>query len=210
MVLSHCLSFRLCIRGPQLEMAPLLHSGYNLTFLYVHSVCIRGPKLEMASTPLHSKYLCVTTLLATAAALRNRVMQTCTTILVKCCLVCNFRPLANVVSQEQVQRGGNLHVLLRARERDSDGFQGGEGSFEKRGQGEGAEQLTEKEEPSLLLVQVQELSRNLRMKNISPGFPGGKRQHQGRIRRGVQGIRQMEGLSGRRSRTRRNDAGGGR
>ena len=88
-------------------------------------------------------------------------MQTCTAILIKCCLVRNFRPLTNVVSQEQVQRGGNLHILLGARKRDSDGFQGGEGSFEKWGQGEGAEQLTEKEEPSLLLVQVQKFTRNI-------------------------------------------------
>ena len=58
LVLSHCLSFRLCIRGPQLEMAPLLHSGYNLTLLYC-TLCIRGPQLEMARPP-HSKYLCVT------------------------------------------------------------------------------------------------------------------------------------------------------
>ena len=144
LVLSHCLSFWLSVRGPQLEMA----------------------------RPPHSKYLCVTTLFRTAtAALRNRVMQTCPTILVKCCLVRNFLPpLANVVSQEQVQRGGDLHVLLGARERDSDRFQGGEGSFEGRGQAEGAEQLPEKEEPALLPLQVQELTeirtlRNERMKN---------------------------------------------
>ena len=64
----------------------------------------------------------------------------------------------NGVSQEQVERGGHLHILLGARKRDSDRFQGGEGSFENRGQGERAEQLTEKEEPSLLLVQVQKLT----------------------------------------------------
>ena len=100
------------------------------------------------------------------STVKQRLMQTCTAILIKCCLVRNFRPLTNVVSQEQVQRGGNLHILLGACKRDFDGFQGGKGSFEKRGQSERAKQLSEKEEPSLLLVQVQKLTRNIWMRNI--------------------------------------------
>ena len=49
--------------------------------------------------------------------------------------------------QEQVQRGGHLHVLLRARQGDLDGLQGGQGDVEERQQGKGAEQVLEMEEP---------------------------------------------------------------
>ena len=49
--------------------------------------------------------------------------------------------------QEQVQRGGHLHLLLGARQGYLDGLQGGQGDVKERQQGKGVEQLLEMEEP---------------------------------------------------------------
>ena len=83
---------------------------------YSHVVCLSGyvleAQIEMAPA-LRSKYLCVTALWK----------QHCETEVDanlhrnphKMLLSSQFLPLTNVVSQEQVQRGGNLHILLGAR-----------------------------------------------------------------------------------------------
>ena len=196
-------------------MAPLLHSGYNLTLLYC-TLCIRGPQLEMARPP-HSKYLCVTTLWPTStAALRNRVMQTCPTILVKCCLVRNFcpppkccfagtSPTGRASSRSTRSTRKRFWPISRRRRQL---WRPGASWRSRAAPWEGGTRS-----PSSSGSGIDEKYGRWEMKGwktIFPGFSGGKRQHPGRIRRRLQGIRQMEGLSARRSRTRRNDAGEGR